>query len=703
LFEFFSLSLLPHFSLIFFFYSLCVFAVYKFLYINKGLRDYLHLRKIFLHIEDSVNRYLSPRYNPFYYLGAIATILFTILFISGIYLFIFYRTGNPYGTVQYLTEDQWYAGGIMRSIHRYASDGLIIFLLLHTIREYLNGRYRHYRWLAWITGIALFLIILILGVTGYWLVWDERGQIVALKTMEMLSDIPLFVEPLSMALLSNETFSQMLFFLLHFLHIALPIATIILIGIHIMRCSRPVITPPKIITISIIAALLVMSIIKPAASVRPADLTVLPVDAPFDWFYLFIYPIKSILPKSVFWLITAGGTLLLLAMPWIKRRRPIPVQVVKENCTGCDQCNKDCPYGAVYMQPRDEYPYKMEAVIKPERCSACGICIGSCDFNALNLPAMTDAMIKDKIDRLLSSIPEGSKSPRILGLTCEHSIRLDKDMPNVKTIYFPCIGMVHPSIIEYSLNSGADGIFICGCANGDCHYREGNTWLQSRLDGKRAPALSRTVDRKRIREYWLSSIHTDRLMEEIRLFERKLMDYPLTHPSPIRVEGKKEIFKRGAVFSSIILLSAASILYLSEGPIYPFYNKEMALIKFAFKYSGRHKSEQRELTEKETENMLRHMRRTNSPFPKMRMVGKRERLPVYIELEIDNRMILSKTYYPAGLKNDGPTFAYEEIPVLPGAHHIKIRMRDSKRESGFDYIFEKEIEAQAGKVIVVSL
>jgi len=671
------------------------------------------IQKIYLHIEDWANRYFSPAYNPLYYLGAISTILFAILFISGIYLFIFFRTANPYQTIQYLTEDQWYAGGIMRSIHRYASDGLIIFLILHTLREYLNGRYRHYRWLAWVSGIVLFFIVLILGITGYWLVWDERGQLVAIKTAELLNDITLFIEPPSMSFLSNKTLSSMLFFLLHFLHLSLPLATLILIGIHVMRCSRPVITPPKIITVSIVIMLLGMSIIKPATSVMPADLTILPIAAPFDWFFFFIYPIKSILPKSVFWLIATSGTVVLLVMPWLKRYRPPPAQVVLKNCTGCDQCNKDCPYGAIYMQPRtDDFPYKMEAVIKPERCSACGICAGSCDFNAVSLPTMTDAMIKDKIDRLLSFIPEGIKRPKILGLICEHGIGVDKNMPNVKTISFPCIGMVHTSIIEYTFNSGADGIFICGCVNGDCHYREGNTWLQSRLEGKRPPVLSGSIDRNRIREYWLSSINTDRLMEEINLFEMSLRRSEATEAisemsnriaSPdTNMGGEKGILK-GVMASVFVLILSASILYLSERPIYPFYNKGMSLIKFTFKYSGKHRTEQRELTDKETEDMLRHMRRTNSPFPKMRMVGKRGRLPVYVEVELDDKMILAKTYYPAGLKNDIPAFAYEEIPVAPGTHYIKVRVRDSKREDGFDYTFEKKIEAQPGRVTVVDL
>ena len=83
------------------------------------------------------------------------------------------------------------------------------------------------------------------------------------------------------------------------------------------------------------------------------------------------------------------------------------------------------------------------------------------------------------------------------------------------------------------------------------------------------------------------------------------------------------------------------------------------------------------------------------------MIGKRERLPIYVELELDNRNILSKTYYPAGLRKDIPTFAYEEFPVPPGVHHIKVKMRDSKDTNQFDYFIEKEIEVMAEKTFVM--
>ena len=217
-----------------------------------------------------------------------------------------------------------------------------------------------------------------------------------------------------------------------------------------------------------------------------------------------------------------GVTLILFIMPWIKRHRPPAAQVVLEKCTGCDQCNKDCPYGAIRLQPRtDRLSYKMEAVIIPERCAACGICVGSCDFNAVNLSGMTDIQIKEEI----------INKPKILLLICEHSIRFNaianiiKRMTNVKVISLPCIGTIQPAMIETGFKAGADGIFVCGCVMGDCHYRKGNIWLLARLRDIRPPFLNKKIDRHRIREYQLSPINTIQLVEEIHLFEEGLRVY----------------------------------------------------------------------------------------------------------------------------------------------------------------------------------
>ena len=64
------------------------------------------------------------------------------IIIRIIYLFIFFDTSivGAYASVEYMTHEQWYAGGIMRSLHRYASDAAVVTILLHMFREFALDR-----------------------------------------------------------------------------------------------------------------------------------------------------------------------------------------------------------------------------------------------------------------------------------------------------------------------------------------------------------------------------------------------------------------------------------------------------------------------------------------------------------------------------------------------------------------------------------
>ena len=677
-------------------------------------------RRIVYTVEGFADRLFTPKYNPFYYLGTICAFLLVLIAISGLYLFFFYRTSSPYETMQSITVNQWYLGGIMRSIHRYASDGLIVFLVLHLLREFLLGRYRHWRWVSWVSGNALLLTSILVGIIGYFLVWDERAQMIAIKTAHLLDDIPVFIEPPPRTFLSIATMSKMLFFVLLLAHVMISMLGMgILTGIHVSRNARPSVKPPKAIAITVLAILILISLIAPATNALPVSMTKVPVDVPFDWFYLFIYPLASILPKGMFWATAVGGTVILFIAPWIGRPKRQPTaQISSEKCVGCEQCRNDCPYEAIRMIPRkDGRPYLFQAEVMTDRCASCGTCVGACGSNAPSLPNRTMEQIEEEITKLLYLSRKENGRASIVGLVCEKSVNqrefIDiknssiKGMPNVSVVTFPCAGMINHSVIEHAIESGADGVFVAGCQTGECSFREGSKWAQARLKGERAPVLvlRGEVSYSNIRTYWLSPLKTRQLINEIGIFEKELENksnvtaYKITDLNIPKEMVLKKAIRVSAI--PVLLFPALLVLFLSAKPIYPFYNKDMSLIKFTFKHSSQHTEEQRELTRVDTEDKLKHMRKTNSPFSKIRKEGGRGRLPVYVEVELDNNNILSKTYYPTGLKNDGPTFAYEEIAISPGAHDIRVRMRDSKEEGHFDYVYQDKIEFKAGKITVI--
>ena len=52
--------------------------------------------------------------------------------------------------------------------------------------------------------------------------------------------------------------------------------------------------------------------------------------------------------------------------------------------------------------------------------------------------------------------------------------------PNIRIIRVMCSGMVHPNLVIDALTKGADGVLICGCHIGDCHYIDGNKKAENR-------------------------------------------------------------------------------------------------------------------------------------------------------------------------------------------------------------------------------
>ncbi len=143
-------------------------------------------------LRKPFSRAFESDQNPLNYLGALTVFFLWIILVSGIWLLIFFRTSvsAAFDSVEYLTHEQWYLGGIMRSLHRYASDAAIVTILLHVIKEFVFDRYRSVRWFNWVTGLPLIWIVFPLGITGYWLVWDELAQYVAISSAELLDRIP---------------------------------------------------------------------------------------------------------------------------------------------------------------------------------------------------------------------------------------------------------------------------------------------------------------------------------------------------------------------------------------------------------------------------------------------------------------------------------------------------------------------------------
>ena len=139
------------------------------------------------------------------------------------------------------------------------------------------------------------------------------------------------------------------------------------------------------------------------------------------------------------------------------------------------------------------------------------------------------------------------------------------------------------------------------------------------------------------------------------------------------------------IFGQLIAyaLFAVVIGYFATQPAYTHLDPERALIKMSFSHAGAHREECRRLTQEELNQLPPNMRRP--------MDCLRARVPLLVELELNGEILYRDALPPSGLASDGASTAYRKFPVTAGSHTLVARLRDSRREDGFDYEKAAEI------------
>ncbi|MGE4071310.1 MAG: 2Fe-2S iron-sulfur cluster-binding protein [Lysobacterales bacterium] len=282
------------------------------------------LRAGFMRAEALFNRAFGDRLNPYYHLGSICFFLFWIVAGSGLYLYAFFDTSvvGAYQSVEALTQHQWYAGGVLRSVHRYASDAMVLLMLLHALRHFAFDRLRGFRSFSWLTGIALIWLVYVSGINGYMLPWDRLAQFVIVGSFEWIDGLPGFGGTLIRNFIYPESVNDRLFSLLSFIHIGVPLLVLLLMWVHVQRVPKAQTQPPRPIALGVSAMLLLLALLQPVFSQGgTADLATEVQTVALDWLILPIYPLFDAWPASAVWALVISLTGLLTALPWLAARR----------------------------------------------------------------------------------------------------------------------------------------------------------------------------------------------------------------------------------------------------------------------------------------------------------------------------------------------------------------------------------------------
>ena len=112
-----------------------------------------------------------------------------------------------------------------------------------------------------------------------------------------------------------------------------------------------------------------------------------------------------------------------------------------------------------------------------------------------------------------------SYEPRIVAFLCPWCSYTGADLAgtarikysaNVTIIRVMCSGRIEPSFVLKALREGADGVMICGCHPGDCHYQEGNYKALGRYHMLKEMLSEMGLEENRTRLEWISASEGDK-------------------------------------------------------------------------------------------------------------------------------------------------------------------------------------------------
>jgi len=205
-----------------------------------NILDYLNTRLGFTSRHRKVMDKPVPEWiNYFTCFGGITFTLYIVLLLTGLLLSVHYVPSetDAYRSIQRLHEDVP-LGGLLRSMHHWAANLMVVMVVLHMLRVFITGSYKRPRELNWVAGSMLLVMTLAFGFTGYLLPWDQKAYWATVVGTNMLGSTPFIGQQLAAfarggAEVSGQTLLR--FYSMHVLWLPAFTALFLWVHFHIIR------------------------------------------------------------------------------------------------------------------------------------------------------------------------------------------------------------------------------------------------------------------------------------------------------------------------------------------------------------------------------------------------------------------------------------------------------------------------------------
>jgi quinol-cytochrome oxidoreductase complex cytochrome b subunit len=208
---------------------------------SKDQKGYRHWFNSFvLHFRPRTVPERTLRFTLTWGLGGTAAVLVFLLMGTGLLLKFFYEPfpGRAYDSILWL-QNQVLFGQLIRNIHHWSANLLLIVVFLHFLRVFFTGAFHAPRQFNWIIGLTLLLTVLLSNFTGYLLPWDQLAYWAITISIGMLEYVPFVGEALRGVVLGGREIGPATLSNFYAIHTAvLPGCIIILMAFHFWRVRK---------------------------------------------------------------------------------------------------------------------------------------------------------------------------------------------------------------------------------------------------------------------------------------------------------------------------------------------------------------------------------------------------------------------------------------------------------------------------------
>ena len=198
------------------------------------------LDSLVLHLHPTRVPARALRFTATWGLGGISALLALLLGLTGVLLMFRYEPDIDRAYLSILAlETEVAFGSLLRALHHWASNLLVITVFLHLVRVVVTGGYKAGRRLNWTVGVGLLLLVLTFNFTGTLLPWDQLAYWAVTVSTSIIHHVPLVGREIAAMLLGGREVGQSALRTFYALHVAaLPAVTIALLATHVWRVRK---------------------------------------------------------------------------------------------------------------------------------------------------------------------------------------------------------------------------------------------------------------------------------------------------------------------------------------------------------------------------------------------------------------------------------------------------------------------------------